>query len=61
MGDQVGLGPVWVILAVLVFGNALGFLGLLLAVPIAAALKVIVVELVAAYKASDFYGGSVAP
>ena len=61
VGDKVGLGPVWVILAVLVFGNALGFLGLLLAVPIAAALKVIVVELVAAYKASDFYGGSVAP
>lgn len=55
VGDQVGLGPVWVILAILVFGSALGFLGLLLAVPIAAALKVLVEEAVAYYKASPVY------
>lgn len=57
VGDQVGLGPVWVILAVLVFGSFLGFLGLLLAVPIAAALKVLVVEAIAHYRASDLYTG----
>ena len=55
VGDQVGLGPVWVILAVLVFGNALGFLGLLMAVPIAASLKVLVVEGLDQYKASTLY------
>lgn len=55
VGDKVGLSPVWVILAILVFGNALGFLGLLLAVPIAAALKVFVVEGLAYYKASEAY------
>lgn len=57
VGDQVGLGPVWVILAVLIFGSFLGFLGLLLAVPIAAALKVLVVEAVAHYRASNLYTG----
>jgi len=56
VGDQVGLNPVWVILAVLVFGNLLGFLGLLIAVPTAAALKVLVVEAVAYYKRSEVYG-----
>jgi predicted PurR-regulated permease PerM len=58
VGDQVGLNPVWVILAVLVFGNFLGFLGLLIAVPTAAALKVLVVEAVAYYKNSKVYRGS---
>ena len=56
VGNQVGLNPVWVILAVLVFGNFLGFVGLLLAVPIAAALKVLVVEGVAYYKRSSVFG-----
>ncbi|PCJ64000.1 MAG: hypothetical protein COA73_04730 [Candidatus Hydrogenedentota bacterium] len=55
VGDKVGLGPVWVILAVMVFGNALGFLGLLLAVPIAASLKVLVVEALDYYKKSDLF------
>src|SRR5690606_13684673 len=31
VGDKVGLHPVWVILAILVFGSALGFLGILIA------------------------------
>lgn len=57
VGDQVGLGPVWVILAVLVFGNALGLLGLLVAVPIAASLKVFIGEAIVEYKKSRFYAG----
>ncbi len=57
VGDKVGLNPVWVILAVLVFGNFLGFLGLLLAVPMAATLKVLVVEAVEWYKKSPAYTG----
>jgi predicted PurR-regulated permease PerM len=55
VGDQVGLHPVWVILAILVFGSALGFLGLLVAVPLAASLKVLVVEAVAYYKKSAVF------
>lgn len=55
VGDQVGLNPVWVILAIMVFGSWMGFLGLLLAVPIAASLKVLVVEGVARYKASSVF------
>jgi predicted PurR-regulated permease PerM len=57
VGEQVGLGPVWVILAVLVFGNAFGFLGLLLAVPTAATLKVLIAEGVHVYRASALYKG----
>ena len=57
VGEQVGLGPVWVILAVLVFGNALGFLGLLLAVPIAATLKVLVIEGIDTYRGSTLFQG----
>lgn len=55
VGKSVGLSEVWVILAVVVFGNLLGFLGLLLAVPIAATLKVLIVEAVTWYKASALY------
>jgi len=55
VGDQVGLNPVWAILAILVFSSAMGFLGLLLAVPIAAALKVLAVEAVAYYKRSPLF------
>lgn len=55
VGSTIGLHPVWVILAVVVFSNLFGFVGLLLAVPIAAALKVLVVEGVQYYKDSQFY------
>ena len=55
VGSQVGLGPVWVILAIMVFGSALGFVGLLLAVPTAAVMKVLVVEAVTLYKQSAYF------
>lgn len=57
VGSQVGLGPVWVILAIMVFSSALGFVGLLLAVPIAAVLKVLAEEALTAYRASRFFAG----
>lgn len=58
VGSQVGLNPLWIILAVLTFGTALGFLGLLLAVPIAAVLKVLVGEAVTYYRRSPIFIGS---
>lgn len=57
VGSQVGLGPVWVILAIMVFGSTLGFAGLLLAVPIAAVLKVLLNEAMTNYRTSDFFSG----
>ena len=41
IGKSVGLHPVWLILALSVFGTLFGFAGLLVAVPVAAALGVI--------------------
>lgn len=58
VGDQVGLSPVWVILAVMVFGNALGLLGLLMAVPAAATLKVLIGETIDEYKRTEFFTSS---
>lgn len=55
VGSQVGLGPVWVILAIMVFSSALGFVGLLLAVPIAAVLKVLAGEALDLYRESAFF------
>lgn len=57
VGSQVGLGPVWVILAIMVFSSTLGFAGLLLAVPIAAVLKVLLGEVLNNYRTSDFFSG----
>ncbi len=57
VGSQVGLGPVWVILAIMVFSSTLGFAGLLLAVPIAAVLKVLLNEAMLNYRTSDFFSG----
>lgn len=55
VGTKVGLHPVWVILAVMVFGSLLGFAGLLIAVPLAAILKVLVTEAVAYYRRSPLF------
>lgn len=60
VGAQVGLGPVWVILAVLVFGGTFGFVGLLLAVPIAAILKVLIAETLHRYRNSAFFTAAAA-
>jgi len=58
VGKSVGLPPVVVILAVLAGGEILGFAGLLLAVPMAAVLKVVLKEARRAYLASDAYADS---
>ena len=55
VGGQVGLSPLWVILSLMVFATLLGFPGLLLAVPVAAALKVLVVEALGYYRRSALF------
>ncbi|WP_371345692.1 AI-2E family transporter [Ancylobacter sp. IITR112] len=57
VGDSVGLHPVWLMFALLAFGYMLGFLGLLLAVPLAAAVGVLVRFAINQYLESPLYTG----
>jgi predicted PurR-regulated permease PerM len=57
IGDRVRLHPVWLIFALFVFSYLFGFLGLLLAVPAAAAIGVLVRFGLQAYMKSPLYLG----
>jgi predicted PurR-regulated permease PerM len=58
VGESAGLHPVWLIFALLAFGYLFGFIGLLLAVPVAAAAGVLTRFALRRYRASPFYTGS---
>jgi predicted PurR-regulated permease PerM len=58
VGDSVGLHPVWLMFALLAFGALFGFVGLLLAVPLAAAMGVIARFALGRYLASPLYRGT---
>jgi predicted PurR-regulated permease PerM len=55
IGDRIGLHPLAVIFALLAFGQLFGFAGILLALPVSAALLVGLRHLRAAYVASPIY------
>ena len=55
VGDSVGLHPVWLMFALLAFGSLFGFVGLLLAVPVAAAIGVLVRFAIGRYLQSPLY------
>lgn len=57
VGSSVGLHPVWLLLALSVFGALFGFVGMLVAVPLAAMLGVIVRFFVEEYKNGRLYQG----
>lgn len=57
VGDSVGLHPVWVVLALAVGGYFLGFVGLLIGVPLAVGVKLLAVRGLARYRASSLYRG----
>ena len=57
VGGSVGLHPVWLIFALSVFGTLFGFVGMLVAVPVAASLGVIARFLIDNYKDSRLYRG----
>jgi len=57
VGSSVGLHPVWLIFALAVFGALFGFVGMLVAVPVAGALGVLARFAVAQYKDSRLYRG----
>ena len=58
VGGSVGLHPVWLILALSVFGTLFGFVGLLVAVPVAAAIGVIARFAADSYRRSLLYQGT---
>jgi len=57
VGDRVGLHPVWIIFALLAGGALFGFVGLLLAVPVAAVIGVGVRFSITQYRESRLYLG----
>ncbi len=57
VGSKIGLHPVWLIFALLVFSYLFGFVGVLVAVPVAAAIAVLVRFALALYLESEVYRG----
>ncbi|HEY0125041.1 MAG TPA: AI-2E family transporter [Rhizobium sp.] len=57
VGESVGLHPVWLMFALFAFGALFGFVGLLVAVPAAAACGVLVRFALSRYLQSDLYYG----
>ena len=57
VGDKVGLHPVWVIFALFAGGALFGFVGVLIAVPVAAVIGVFVRHILKWYYATSLYKG----
>lgn len=60
VGRSVGLAPLEVLITMMAAGTLFGFVGVLLAVPLGAVVKILVQRVVGAYLASDFYGQALA-
>jgi predicted PurR-regulated permease PerM len=58
VGEAVGLHPVWLMFSLFAFGSLFGFLGLLVAVPMAATLGVLIRFALRHYRESPFYLGT---
>lgn len=61
VGERVNLHAVWILFALMAGGALFGFVGILLAVPVAAVLGVMVRFALAQYLASPLYGATEAP
>ncbi len=57
VGSRIGLHPVWLLFALIVFSYLFGFVGILVAVPVTAACGVLVRHMLQLYLDSDFYRG----
>ncbi|WP_322865445.1 AI-2E family transporter [Aquicoccus sp. G2-2] len=57
VGSSIGLHPVWLIFALSVFGSLFGFVGMLVAVPLAAAIGVLARFASEHYRSSQLYRG----
>jgi len=58
VGESVGLHPVWVVLALSIAGFFFGFVGFLIAIPLAVGVKLLVMRAVARYRDSEIYQGA---
>lgn len=58
VGNSVGLHPLWLLFALSAFGAIFGFVGMLAAVPVAAAMGVLARFAIAQYKGSRLYRGT---
>ena len=58
VGRRVRLGPVWIMFALFAFGYLFGFVGLLIAVPLAAAIGVLMRFALRQYYASPLYAAT---
>lgn len=58
VGDRVGLHPVWIMFALLAGGALFGFVGVLIAVPVAAVIGVVARHLIARYRDSQYFRGA---
>ncbi|WP_229583062.1 AI-2E family transporter [Paracoccus sp. S-4012] len=61
IGGHIGLHPVWLMLALAVFGTLFGFVGLIVAVPLAAMVGVLARFAASRYKESALYTGRQVP
>ncbi|AXC50162.1 AI-2E family transporter [Paracoccus suum] len=61
IGGHVGLHPVWLMIALSVFGTLFGFVGLIVAVPLAAMVGVVARFMAARYKEGAIYTGREVP
>jgi len=61
VGAKVGLHPVWLMFSLLAFGYLFGFAGLLVAIPLAAAIGVLVRFSIRKYQESPVYTGEQGP
>ncbi|WP_458792452.1 AI-2E family transporter [Yoonia sp. MH D7] len=57
VGNSIGLHPVWLLFALSVFGSLFGFVGMLVAVPLAAVMGVLIRYAIEQYKDSQLYRG----
>jgi predicted PurR-regulated permease PerM len=57
VGKEIGLHPVWLMFSLIAFAYLFGFVGLLVAVPVAAAIGVLIRFLLRQYLASSYYTG----
>lgn len=57
VGSSVGLHPVWLLIALSVFGSLFGFIGMLVAVPVAAVMGVVIRYIMGQYKTGRLYKG----
>lgn len=58
VGDKLGIPPVIVLIALMIGGELFGFLGVMLALPVSAVIKVFAGHALHRYQASGFYSGA---